>query len=186
NGTVTLSSLANQDDQSVADGEATKAGSFGVGVGVAISRADLVNLAQVQNGGTVSADGVTIESAMRDVSGDKKHDDSTQPKSGAGSESGVGLAGALAITISTTDTRSGIATGGTLTLADGSDAGSDAGELKITATEDAKNPARAEPTVKADGSFGFGASVALALPTHLTTAEVEDNAVINGAKDVTL
>ena len=40
--------------------------------------------------------------------------------------------------------------------------------------------ASAEPTVDA-GKFGFGASVAFAVPTHQVIAEVDDNGVINGA-----
>ena len=185
NGTVTLSSLVNQDDSSVADGEATKAGSVGVGAAVAISRIDVVNVAQVQDGGLISADGITIDAGMRDVSGDKQHDFTSHARSGAGSESDIGVAGALGMTISTTDTTAGITTGGTVTLADGSDGNSDVGELAITANEDAKNTAKAEPTVSGD-NFGFGASVAMAIPTHLTTAEVENDAIINGVNNVTL
>ena len=185
NGTVTISSLANQDSETVADGQATKAGSVGVGAAVAVGRLDVLNRAQVEDGGQSRADGITIEAGMRDVSGDKQHAFSTHAKSGAGSESGIGLAGALAITISTTDVRAGIATGGTVTLADGSDGNTDIGELKITAGEDAKNTAKSEPTVSGD-DFGFGASVAFAIPTHRVTAEVEDDAVINGADDVTV
>ena len=33
------------------------------------------------------------------------------------------------------------------------------------------------------GKFGLGASVAFAVPTHQVVAEVDDNAVITGAKD---
>jgi outer membrane protein OmpA-like peptidoglycan-associated protein len=185
NGTVTIGSFANQDDSAVADGQATKAGSFGAGAAVAISRADLANLAQIADGGSVKADGITVEAGMRDVGGDKRHDYSSSAKSGAGSEGGIGVAGALGLTISTTDTRARLATGGTVTLADGTDANTDAGEFKVSAAEDAKNAARAEPTVSGD-SFGFGASVAFAIPTHRTTAEVEDQAVVTGAKDVTV
>jgi hypothetical protein len=93
--------------------------------------------------------------------------------------------GALAITVSSTDTRAGLATGSTVNLADGSDGGADPGELNITATEHARNISRSTPMVRS-GSFGLGASVALAIPTHYTTAEVEDQAVINGAKDVSV
>lgn len=70
-----------------------------------------------------------------------------------------------------------------MNLTDGSDGGSDPGELNIIATEHARNISRSTPMAKG-GSFGLGASVALAIPTHYTTAEVEDQAVINGAKDV--
>ncbi len=157
NGTVTISSLANQDSETVADGQATKAGSVGVGAAVAVGRLDVLNRAQVEDGGSVTADGITIEAGMQDVSGDKQHAFSTHATSGAGSESGIGVAGALAITISTADVRAGIATGGTVTLADGSDGNTDIGEFKITAGEDAQNTAKAEPTVSGD-DFGFGAS----------------------------
>ena len=185
NGTVTLSSLANQDVGTIADGQAVKAGSVGVGAAAAVTRADVVNVAEVQDGGSVSADGITIEAGMRDVSMDKQHAVTAQATSGAGSESGLGVAGAFALTIGTTEVRSGVASGGSVALADGTDGNGDAGELKITATEDAKNNAKAEPKVTAD-SFGLGASVAFAVATHEATAAIGSDAAVTGAKDVTL
>ena len=148
-----------------------------------------MNLAKVRQGGSITADGITLETGMQNINGDKQHAFTSKAKSGAGTASGIGVAGTLALTISTTDVRSTIAAGdpagGSVTLADGTDANSDAGELKLTAFEDAKNTGQAEPTVNA-GKFGFGASVAFAVPTHQVIAEVDDNGVINGAKDVTI
>ena len=98
---------------------------------------------------------------------------------------GVGVAGALGLTISSSDTRASLATGSTVNLADGTDGNTTAGELKISADEDGRNVARSEPTVSG-GKFGLGASVAVITPTRGTTAEIEDQAVINGANDVTV
>jgi hypothetical protein len=66
NGTVTVSSLAHQDDLAAADGSATGAGSLGIGAAVALSRADHVNMAQVKDGATITADGITVETGVTD------------------------------------------------------------------------------------------------------------------------
>jgi outer membrane protein OmpA-like peptidoglycan-associated protein len=113
------------------------------------------------------------------------HGAGAKATSGAGSEGGVGIAGALGLTISSSDTRASLATGSTVNLADGTDGNTTAGELKISADEDGRNVARSEPTVSG-GKFGLGASVAVITPTRGTTAEIEDQAVINGANDVTV
>ena len=184
-GTVTISSLVNDDESTKATGEAVKAGSVGVGVAVAATRANVSNVAEVKGGGAVSGDGINIEAGMRDLSGDKQHSFGSEAKSGAGAEGGVGVAGALGLTISTTEVRAGVAAGGAVTLADGSDVGPDPGALQISATEDAKNTSKAEPTVTAD-SFGLGASLGLSIATHEVTAQVDNDASVVGAKDVSV
>src|SRR5262249_25655980 len=112
-----------------------------------------------------------------------RDDYSTQATSGAGTGS-VGLAGALAITVTSTDTHAALANGSTVVLQDGAaDVDATPGALNVTATESAANTTHSEPIATA-GKVGIGASVAWSIATHSTRAEIEDQAVVTGAKDV--
>jgi hypothetical protein len=83
-GQVLIQSQLNQDASTKADGESVDPGAAGVGVAVAATRTDEINLAQVEAGGTVTADGITIDAGMFDAGGgDSQSESTSSAKSGS-------------------------------------------------------------------------------------------------------
>jgi hypothetical protein len=72
-GLLTLESSNNMDASALADGSATE-GSIdtAIGVAVAINVAHMTNLATVAGGANVTAEGVHLSAAMKDVGGDRR------------------------------------------------------------------------------------------------------------------
>ncbi|HSC16748.1 MAG TPA: hypothetical protein VLI71_16585, partial [Gammaproteobacteria bacterium] len=191
-GTVTLRSGANTDASATADGSTTQGGT-GIGAAVALNVADVTNTAGIVNmtgpGTTtvVTADGIVVEALMTDRDSTDVHSTSAKATSGA-SAGEIGVAGSLAINVTTVRTDALLYSGAQLTLQDGSDAGSAIGELKVAAVAVTKADAQALP--KEGGATGadaaVGASLALNIANNDTRALVQTNAQITGAADVTV
>ena len=62
-GVLTVKTSANTDASAKADGKATEAGTVGIGVGVAVNKVDLTNLASIGNT-TVHSNGLDVEAGM--------------------------------------------------------------------------------------------------------------------------
>ena len=99
--------------------------------------------------------------------------------SGAGGAD-VGVAGSVAINLARVTSTAEV--GGDAALADGGDGGTGVGALKVRAHATTDNTAIAQPAGEGAvaGSVGVGASFALNLMFHDTTADIQDGATISG------
>ncbi|EXI89661.1 MAG: hypothetical protein AW11_01349 [Candidatus Accumulibacter regalis] len=174
-GPVRLIASNETDAAAVADGSAVDGSNrVGVGAAVALNVVAAHNEAVVGLGGHVTAQGVILEAVMSDLSmgGDGHSTYSAQAISGAGATN-VGVAGAFALNSVKTGTEA-------VVHASQVDAG--AGDILVRASNKESDNATATASVSSSGRVGVGASVALnLLEEHVTTAEIEDNAVLSGS-----
>jgi filamentous hemagglutinin family protein len=173
-GDVTVSSQSTTGSTVAADGSAVS-GSVGIAAGVAVNIATVTNAATVAQ--AITADGLTVEAIMRPAGSTGAF--SADAKSGAGASS-VGVAGSLAVNVVTQSGIARVAGNPVITL--------DGGDLVLTAENRATSNASATPLNggATGSSVGIGASVAVNTSTQTARAELEDSAVVNGAKDVRL
>ncbi len=183
-GLLTVRSMQNADARADASGIATQ-GDDGVGVAVAINVANVGNHAHIGNS-TIAADGLAVEALMTNVASEAidTHTFSAEAMSGAGGKD-VGVAGSLAVNLVAVKTDAIISGGANVTLADGSDFGSGIGDVSINAVSVTSNTANALPAVIPGKpgdppSDGVGASIALNLVYHDTTATIKDGVAWNG------
>ena len=182
-GLLDLTARGDTDAKAKADASAAE-GSTGVGAAVAINFAEITVEAEVGAGVDVDSEGLTLAALMRAAPSDSTHRMTAEAKSGAAAED-IGVAGALAINI--VELRHDAVIRGNPTrgppFAD-IDVGS--GDVSITAVANEADIAKAE--AEAEGSdVGVGASIALNIlvPTRVG-AEVEDDATLTNADDVTV
>jgi hypothetical protein len=118
-GLLTLESSNNMDASALADGSATE-GSIdtAIGVAVAINVAHMTNLATVADGANVTAEGVQLSAAMKDVGGDTTHRFTAKATSGA-SGGDVGVAGSFALNVSNTVAEAALRAGSTVAAGSG-------------------------------------------------------------------
>ena len=183
-GALTVQASENVDASATADGTVANAGT-GIAAAVAINVALVTNSAHIGDA-TITADGVSVKAEMTDVVSEvtDKHSFSAQATSGAGADD-ISIAASVAINYSDVDTTASIETGATLNLADGGDGGTGVGGIQLTATSVAEDTAKALPDEDSDGeggadSAGIGASFALNLVLHDTTAELENGVAVTG------
>ncbi len=177
-GFSTLTTRANHDVTTSADASTTQSGDWGVGVGVAISAADIVNEATIGTGVTLTTDGMTLDAGMRDVSSNMQHNFTTNATSGAGGGDN-GIAGSVAIAIIDIDTRALVQSGASspnITSINGLNGS----PVTIRATNNTISTTEARPNEDTSGAsgkdFGLGGSFALARPTLTTNAEIASGA----------
>lgn len=176
-GAATVSASSVDVAALTADGEFTKKGSTGVGIGVAIGVADRSDLAYVSGNTDVTAGSLAVQ-----VLAPKQSSFSAMSTAGVGDSSKVGVAGSLAINVTLFDHQAYLANGAQLTLHGNPN-------VMFEAHADLTNTAKALP---ADGgtadSVGIGASVAFNYGQDLTAAYIDDNATFagTGAKNLTL
>ncbi|MFN8738567.1 MAG: beta strand repeat-containing protein, partial [Pirellula sp.] len=177
-GVTSLTTQANHDATTTADASTTQSGDWGVGVGVAILAADLVNEATIGTGVTLSTDGLTLDAGMRDVASNMQHNFSTNATSGAGGGDN-GIAGSVAIAVIDMDTRA-LVQSGTIPSTITNINGLSGSPITIRATNNTTSTTEARPnedTIGASGKdFGLGGSFALARPELRTTAEIASGA----------
>ena len=183
-GLLTVRSMQNADARADASGIATH-GDDGIGVAVAINVANVGNHAHIGNS-TITADGLAVEALMTNVASEAidTHTFSAEAMSGAGGKD-VGVAGSLAVNLVAVKTDAVISGGANVTLADGSDFGNGIGDVSINAVSVTSNTANALPAVIPGKpgdppSDGVGASIALNLVYHDTTASINDGVAWNG------
>ena len=187
-GAFKLSSGANTDASALADGSATEAGDAGVGAAVAVNKADTVNTASIGTLGvaggatTVTADGVTVEAVMTDVSGESPDRHTTEAKAKSGAAGGdVGVAGSLALNMVNLKTTAAVDGTADVNIEDGGDGSTEVGASSIKAVSKAKNTANAEAEQEGGDDVGVGASVALSIVDATTRASILNGADVNGA-----
>ncbi|HHW09619.1 MAG TPA: leukotoxin LktA family filamentous adhesin [Firmicutes bacterium] len=178
---LTLRSAANIDTAVVANGSTVSGGGSGAGVGaaVAINQAILTNEAYLGSGfhyaGNFTIEAITLETGSGEKT-DKESSHSAEATSGAGSAE-VGVAGSLAINL--TESRTIARTGDQAHLSNGA--------VNISASEQAKNIARAVPAKSQVGGkeaeVGVGASVAVNVVLGETVAEIGDEAMIEANRE---
>lgn len=179
-GAVSVTAHGQTDALAEASGE-TVGEQAQVGVAAAVS----VNVANAKTEARIGAsnldvEGVNVASGMTDVNGDAQHDVQAKATSGAGG-SNIGVAGSLALNIGHTRNVAEVATGARL------DAG--AGDIRVTAHEQAVYTAHAMPVTDggaSGGKVGVGVSAALNIVNAGAEAIVQDGAVVVAAEDVTV
>lgn len=176
----------NTDAEAVADATASGSSQVGIGAAVSINTVKAASAATLGNGAT-SAEGISVRSAMTDVSGDTTNTFSAQATSGAAGEK-VGIAGSLALNIIDASSTAQIAEGAVVD-ADGSDPDAAGGDVTVSAASRSTTKAEALPDESgaAGGKVGVGASVAVNTFTQdLTRARIGGNASVSNADDVTV
>ncbi len=175
-GTATIRSRANHDSSTKADGKATKAGTVGVGTGVAVNDVDISNLAIIDTGATVSSRGLIVDASMLDIGGDTRHTFATESISGAGAKT-VAIAGSLALALIDTTTQATVKAGATVSSLISS------ADISITASGSTSSLSKARPNddgVTAE-TVGIGGSLALNRLNHAVVATIDNTAVITGS-----
>jgi len=180
-GGLTLLSQNNTDTEGKATGEATDAGSAGVGVAVALNHVDIDNIAEIQSGASIDATGISVKAEMLDEPAEATdtHTSLVEAKSGAGAKK-VGVAGGVGINLVDVDTTARIGSNVTLTPHNG--------DIAVQAVSTTLNKADALPEAKASGSdAGIGASVAFQVIDTTTLAEIKSGgAMVGQANDLTV
>ncbi len=177
-GNMNLNSNASHNITTTADGSFTS-GSSGTGVGVAvvIGTVDADSIAAI--GGTTSVDGNTVTVDGRVSNGTNTLLAKSGPKGNA-SGADVGVAGSLAIGVQIVNARGQIKPN--------SSVNANGANLVLNANENTTASTQAIPFENASTgqSLGIGASVAIHVADHSTTATVEDLAAVTNANDLTL
>jgi hypothetical protein len=193
-GAVSVIAEGNMDAEASADGSASKGDPATIGAAVAIDTATGSLRASIANS-TITADGVTVAARVLTVQEDREHSFSASATSGA-SGGDVGVAGAVAINHAGLTTEALLLSGALLTAADGSDAGSDIGDVTVSATARTSTTVTVEAKQEkgdedgdgtSDSSVGIGASVGVNIGQHATSAEIHNGAnVVNAGNLVVL
>ncbi|NER24473.1 MAG: DUF4347 domain-containing protein [Symploca sp. SIO1C2] len=168
---VTLKANSNTNSKVKADGSAGGNTKVGVGAAVAINQVESLNEASIGDNAEVTAQGITIESGVG-----SSHNFTTEAISGAGAKN-VGVAGALALNDSQSQSLADIGTGAII----------DGGGADVTITANNNSKTKVNATSKSSGnSAGIGASVALNFTDDLTQASVGTNAELNNVGTLNL
>ncbi|MHB1243241.1 MAG: beta strand repeat-containing protein, partial [Gaiellaceae bacterium] len=184
-GALTVRSSANSDASTLADGTAESAAGTAIGVGIAITYAEVVNSATL--GASAASEGATVEAVMTNA-GDLEHQLSAEGKSGA-SAGDIGVAGSFALGIFTITTSALLLPGSSLD-ADGNDDNAAGDDVLIraesTAVSFVKALPAAVPAMPVPETVGIGASIAIAIVNDHTLAAVQLNADVTDGDDLTL
>ena len=183
-GALKVSSSNNTDGAALTDGSAVgSTAAVGIGAGISINLVKSVNEASIGQNALVSASGITLEALMKDVKGDGSdfvNTFNTEAKSGAGG-SKVGLAGSLALNLIDTSSQA--------LLKSGAQAHALGGNVSLTADDRTSTTGKALPADgggASGGKVGIGASVAVNVVANRSTAEIQDTAKLDGARDLSL
>ena len=145
----------------------------GIAVGVSVDVAVITTKAFLGHNANLKATTVTVETTAPAASSFQ-----ASSTSGAGG-SNVGVAGSIAVTVVVSNTTTDI---------EGTDpVAVNGADLALSATSNLDNQALATAKQATDGSAsGVGISVAVNVVNDTTTAGLPDNAVLNGAKNLTI
>ena len=175
-GLLTLSASNQSDGAARSDGSAVgSTAAVGIGAGVSVNLLKSQNEASVGEQAVVKAGGLTLQATMNDRLGDgsdPRHGIEAEAKSGAGAGK-VGLAGSLALNIADTSSQALVKAGADVDLRGGA--------LSLQADNRSDSSAKALPADDggaSGGKLGIGASVAVNVLAHRSTAEVQDTAIL--------
>ncbi|MFK4837878.1 beta strand repeat-containing protein, partial [Microbacterium sp. ZW T2_14] len=177
-GAVVLATSVNTDARSGGDGSAAGDGDATIGAGVALKFSTTTNRATVPAFLTVTAHDVTLSATVTADAADVTSTFGAAASSGAAGGN-VSVAGSVAIAIVTTDTMATVF--GTLILT--------GGDVTLLARSAVAGTVTALPVgdgASGTGDAGVGASFALTLDTHRTSALIGDEVSVTGARDVSL
>lgn len=178
-GSIVVVASNDTDSSAVANGSTTGDDATGVGVAVAINTPIVTNQALVS--GSVASEGLAVSAGMHG-SGDGTNTFLAESTSGAGATN-VGVAGSLAVNVAMVTTDALIRSGA-MVDADRNNDGT--GAVGLLADSKTAGTAAAKASEEGGGSVGVGASFALNIGLHDTTAALEDGAVLGDAGNVTL
>jgi hypothetical protein len=181
-GKLTVASTAQTGAQATADGSQTGDTGVGVGAAVALNAGSAANQAVIDDGSTISAQGVTV-SALMPATGTTVNTFGASSTSGAGAQN-VGVAGSLAlnVVVNTTEAQMDGQTLGTSVDAGG-------GEVLVQSGNTSTSTVTSGATVTGSGSsakVGVGASVGVNVVVDSSVAEVGDGVALTGVDDLTI
>ncbi|MFZ2267304.1 MAG: leukotoxin LktA family filamentous adhesin [Azonexus sp.] len=182
-GALALSSQVANKATVLADGSATS-GSVGVGAAVGVNIGVSTNVAQIGDNTDVHAQGVSLSAVNIDG---LKSEFSSEARSGAGAGN-VGVAGALAANVVVNTTVAGIE-GDTDSSGTGASVNAGSGDVLIEAGNTTSSTLKSGATVTGTGTsakVGVGATAGINVAINTTVAEIADQAVLSGGKDLQL
>ncbi|QTV78934.1 beta strand repeat-containing protein [Microbacterium sp. NIBRBAC000506063] len=168
-----------------ADGSGVADDAPGIGVAVAVTFANVVTSAAVEQA-TLATDQLTVRARTAPTSGADANEYLAVATSGAGSGSGgadsgsLSIAGALALAAVALTTLAGV--GDIVFLVGGAGVGGSADVEASTRTASGATASPGEPA--AGATTGLGTSVALTTVNNVTTAELPDGAALTGVHDL--
>src|SRR6185436_7608491 len=184
-GQFKLESQNNMDAAALADGSASLGKEFvddegkpagtTVGIGIAINVAQMENVAEIEAGAKVSAQGASVQALMKDVGGDKTHRFGANAVSGA-SGGDTGVAGSFALNYAEMETEAELAAGALLNAG--------GGDVTINAVSASQSDVKATANAAAGGT-GVGVSIGLNLIGDASTSALL-NGTLGGGNNVTL
>ncbi len=176
-GTLTLLADESHNSTMTADGTTTD-GSSDSGVGIAVSVSNINSTSQASVSGTASLRGSTITVDGRVTNGLATLDAMAGRKGSGVSDAAFGLAGSLAIAVNKVDAIATITPSANLTL--------NSTNLILNATANTTEISRAIPQASGSGSIGIGASFALNINDHTTSATLGDSVAISNLNNLSL
>ncbi len=174
NSTDVTSASADGSSTQSSSGSSGSSGSPGFGVAVAVNLDNVLDEAYIGGTVTLAVPSTTVEAIKPSASSF-----TASAISGAGAGGSTTFAGAFAFIKATDQTDAVIKSGANVTATGG-------GGLTFTATNLVSSSTTAKPAQAGQAGCGIGASVALTINDITTRAEVEDTAVLSGAKDLSL
>ncbi len=159
------------------DGQSTKSGNTGVGIGVAIGVANRDDLAYITGANNVTAGSVDVQ-----VLAPSPTTFTADSIAGVGAAAKVGVAGSLALNVTVFEHKAYLDNGASLTL-------TGSPNVKFTANTDITHATRALPAAVGNNNpsnVGLGASVAFTYEEDTTAAYIDNSASLVGAKNLTL
>lgn len=187
-GALKVTSVNQTDASAKADGSQVDSGNTNVGVGaaVALNVGISTNVAVVGENADIDTQGLTI--SAKNATGEKS-DYAAEAKSGAGAGN-VGVAGSLAANVAVNTTVAALE-GDSTSDADsvGATVKANGGDILIEAANATTNTVKSGADVKGTGSsaaVGVGASIGANIGVNTTVADIGDQAVITGGKNLGL
>ena len=182
-GAASFNTTEDADSTAKANGSASNGSSANIGAAAAINLIKIQNTATIGAGDIVDSSGLTLSAIMPGaVTGvsDGKNTFDTEATAGAG-KGKVGIAGSLALTIADVVTNVEIKANSTRGPPDNI-----TGALSLTAVSSVSSTTKAMAKDTDAGTVGIGAGAAINSVNDVTTALIDDGAVISGVTNVTL
>jgi hypothetical protein len=171
-GALQISAQSTDSSSATADGSATAEDGDNFGIAVAINVSTVTAEAYVGGSGAVTAASLALDAGI--AAGATFTAQATSGASGGDTS----VAGAVALNFVTTRAEAEIRTGASVSLS---------GNLGLTSSSTTNTVTRATPHDGGmAGDLGVGASFALAIIDNVSSAEIENNAAVSGADNVTL
>ncbi|MDH6098925.1 autotransporter adhesin family protein, partial [Anabaenopsis sp. FSS-46] len=168
---LTIKITSNNTQHTIGDSSNVGNSAQGVGVAVAVSIVDINNHAYIGSNTSINAGQIDI------IALTPTGEFTTQATSGGGG-SDVGVAGALAVHILNSDTKAQINSSAIIDV--------NQGDVKLEAQNQNSSQVTAQAAQSGGETLGIGASIGLAIQQNQTIASIENDAILNNARNLNL